>query len=114
MEPQPAKPVSVVRIPIWVPAHQAEDWPRHVESICKQHGVRARVTAEPGRTATMFIFELRGSPEGLRDVQGKLEVLISTIALTPTATPRSKRIVVAAISFAIGLGAVLLIFTVAA
>lgn len=113
METQPPKPAVVVRIPVWVPADQAAAWPQRVESICAPLGVRVKVTAEPGRAATMYIFDLRGAPEAVREAQGRLQTLVSAITLTPAPASRNRRVIMAAVSFAMGLVAVLLVFAAA-
>lgn len=114
METQLPKPAAVVRIPLTVPADQASAWPKRVEAVCARLGVRVKVAAEPGRASTMFIFELRGSPEALREAQGQLQAIMEAVTLAPAPMRRNRRVVIAAISFAVGLVAVLLVFGAAA
>lgn len=112
--PPAPPPLEVIRVPVLVPADQAASWPKHIEAICAPHRVRSRMTSEVGRTGTLFVFELRGAAADLREVQGKLQLLIAAIALTPSRPRRGRRVVIAALSFLGGLGVVLLLFQLAA
>lgn len=112
MESQPAKPSpAVVRLPLMVPADQAGSWPHNVEALCAPHGVKVRTMVEPGRKMTMFIFEMRGAPEDLQAVQAKLNLLIAAITLTPSRPEKGRRYAIAALSFMLGIGAVVLLFS---
>ncbi len=81
----------------------------NLASLAARQKVRQRVREERGRQQSLFVVDVRGTDEALRQFKGALALIVDQPATVP-ARPRLPRPVVAALWFFGGLAAVLSLF----
>lgn len=74
-----------------------------ISALSAQNGVRARIREERGTASSLYIIDLRGTPQSLGTVMKQVQLLLSQHTLVPKPTKRLSRPVLLGLSFLGGL-----------